>query len=307
MNILLAFDGSVEAEAAGAWLGELAFGENSLEVLTVVHHHLHHSGLGSGETPVLAGSKDKALWKSTKSIADQLAPSFGEVRTCLRTGEVAEEILDESRCSGTELIVLGHRQRPILAEKLPASVTRRVLERAPCSVLLVRPGSPAPRRVLLAYDGSPAARAALQSLLRLPLGDHVQIEVISSAEPVPPPIAMADPTGMTYMTPAVIEAMEAEMDERGDAAARLAADAVRQLDRTGWDVSSITPSGNPACEILEAAKTSGADMIVLGGHQSGGPMGGLPKNTAAAVIHQAPCAVLVGGVNNLAPRRPGWS
>lgn len=304
MNILLAFDGSVEAQAAGAWLGELAFGENSLEVLTVVHHRLPHKDSVNGESPLLVGPVEKALWKSTKTMADRLAPRFGEIGTCLRAGDVIEEILDEARCSGAELIVLGHRHRPLLAEKLPGSVTRGVLERAPCSVMLVPCGSTAPRRVLLAYDGSLPARAALQSLVRLPLGNRLHVEVITTAEPVPPPVTMADPNGMTYMTPAVIEAIEAEMDQRGDAAAKLAADAARQLDRTSWEVSGITPSGDPACEILEAAKTSGADLIVLGGHQSGGPMEGPPSNTAAAVIHQASCAVLVGRVNNSAPRHP---
>lgn len=72
-------------------------------------------------------------------LSDRLASEGGPAITCeVRGGEAATEIVASARDHRIDLIVIGHRGQSRLAQVLLGSVARRVVETAPCPVLIVR-------------------------------------------------------------------------------------------------------------------------------------------------------------------------
>ncbi len=65
----------------------------------------------------------------------------------------------------------------------------------------------------------------------------------------------------------------------------------RIMKRLG--VLEFTEVGNPASEIVKAAKDWPADLIVIGSHGRGGLTRALMGSVAEGVMRQAPCPVLV--------------
>ena len=59
-----------------------------------------------------------------------------DVETEVTEGIPACEIADVARRVGAEMIVIGHRQRSLLRRCMETSVAKRVLDRAPCMVLV---------------------------------------------------------------------------------------------------------------------------------------------------------------------------
>ncbi len=63
--------------------------------------------------------------------------------------------------------------------------------------------------------------------------------------------------------------------------------------RLAPDGETFSPEGHPGEEIVGAAKTWGADLIVIGSHGRGGLGRVLLGSVAEAVMRHAPCPVLV--------------
>lgn len=66
------------------------------------------------------------------------------VETEIRHGDPFEEIVARAREFGADLIVMGHVGRRVRARVLLGSVAERVLEFAPCPVMVVKHAPPAP-------------------------------------------------------------------------------------------------------------------------------------------------------------------
>jgi nucleotide-binding universal stress UspA family protein len=72
-----------------------------------------------------------------RSLGDQLTGQGAVTTTCdVRAGNAATEIVSSAEQHAVDLI--GHRDRNRLAQALIGSVARRVVDTAPCPVLIVR-------------------------------------------------------------------------------------------------------------------------------------------------------------------------
>jgi nucleotide-binding universal stress UspA family protein len=80
----------------------------------------------------------------------------GQVRHAM-IGKAAEEIIAEATEWGADLLILGPSRRGELAARLRGSVTLKVLQHAPCPVLVAAPVSEAD--VHRAAAAEPAAEA----------------------------------------------------------------------------------------------------------------------------------------------------
>jgi nucleotide-binding universal stress UspA family protein len=140
-TILLATDGSEEAQLAAATAADLAQKTNSeLHVLTV------GADLPLYELPehpaefedVLSENRREAkerLEQQTKSIEE----SGGTVKeTHLREGRAAEEIVEVAEEIGAGLIVMGSRGHGRIRRALLGSVSEAVVRHAHCPVTIVR-------------------------------------------------------------------------------------------------------------------------------------------------------------------------
>jgi nucleotide-binding universal stress UspA family protein len=68
---------------------------------------------------------------------------------------------------------------------------------------------------------------------------------------------------------------------------------IRTLDRPGIEIAGAVRTGRPASTIVEFARESGCDLIVIGSHGRTGAARLVMGSVAEHVVRTAPCPVLV--------------
>jgi nucleotide-binding universal stress UspA family protein len=140
-KILLATDGSVEAQLAAATAADLAQKTNSdLHVLTVgpdlpLYELPEHPAEFEDVLRQTRREAKELLEQQTKRIEE----SGGTVKeTHLREGRADEEIVEVAEEIGAGLIVMGSRGQGRLRRALLGSVSEAVVRHAHCPVTIVR-------------------------------------------------------------------------------------------------------------------------------------------------------------------------
>lgn len=132
-RIVVGFDGSETAmRALGRAADEIDPG-GTLTLLTV-EPTAHSSGVLSED--LLSASPDAA------ALAEEARLSLGTrdditVEAIVRKGDPAAIMLEAARDARADLIVIGRRGRDFAARALLGSVAERVVNQAPCDVLVV--------------------------------------------------------------------------------------------------------------------------------------------------------------------------
>lgn len=137
--------------------------------------------------------------------------------------------------------------------------------------------TPRKRRILVCYDGSPESERALDRVAEVASAVSSQVTVVSVAEPIyrnPPYTGYADPA-------------EEETHRR------LLAEATRKLASRGIACETVEPAREPVDAIVEAARETGADLIVVGSRHRGVARSLLFGSVSGELFVEAPCDVLV--------------
>jgi nucleotide-binding universal stress UspA family protein len=219
-----------------------------------------------------------------RSSADQLEPYLAQIH---------EDIC--SRCSHQEVSgycsLRSHGECPLFRNARPIiEAIARVLNEPPASEQrhsVPKVGSdPSTQkenvmyhRILIAVDrGQPAEYAAKvgMDLARKLRADVALLTVLPSTSAIIPNV----------------EAAEADAEDRRRAASQLLARCRGHLPGD-VKVDDMVFEGRPADEILSAARTWHADLVVVGTHNRHGLSRFLLGSTAEAVVRHAPCPVLV--------------
>jgi nucleotide-binding universal stress UspA family protein len=131
-------------------------------------------------------------------------------------------------------------------------------------------------RILIAYDGSDASRRALERVTRF-MKEDADIAIVTVARPIyrdPPYSGYADPKDEEEQRQLLFAARE-------------------ELARAGITATGFAPIGDPAEEILAAAKAFEADAIVIGA-RSLGTVGRLVLGSVSTkVMHESDSDVLI--------------
>jgi nucleotide-binding universal stress UspA family protein len=130
-------------------------------------------------------------------------------------------------------------------------------------------------KILLAMDTSPASEAALEEVAGRPWPAGSSFEVVSVVEP-------------SHLWTASEVAQEAA---RG--AQEVVRKAVERLRSATWAAAGTALSGDPKTVILDRARSSAADFVVVGSHGVSALTRFLLGNVAANVLRYAPCSVEV--------------
>ncbi|MBX3218951.1 MAG: universal stress protein [Labilithrix sp.] len=144
--------------------------------------------------------------------------------------------------------------------------------------------APPLRTVVVATDFSPGAMRALRRTQSLPLADGGEVVLVH----VPPSREVA---GQLLMDPR----------ERVTRQVRMLRRAFDRLGREDVRVRAETSTGEPSIKILDIAKESRADIIVVGRHGAANLRRFLLGSTAERVIHRSPVPVLVVGTRSRGP------
>lgn len=147
-KILVAVDGSATSKKAVAEAVALAKKfDAALTLISVVEveNDMAYTELGivisgeyAGVRETLTKIKEESAQKMLDAIVDSLDCTGVAVSKIVRIGSAHPEIVDTAREGEHDLIVMGHRGLNPVKRFFMGSVAKRVIEDAPCSVLIVK-------------------------------------------------------------------------------------------------------------------------------------------------------------------------
>ncbi|HXH97401.1 MAG TPA: universal stress protein [Gaiellaceae bacterium] len=137
-------------------------------------------------------------------------------------------------------------------------------------------------RILLATDGSPSAESATREAVELARATGWPLTIAT--------VWHLPVTGFAYEPLVVVPDVEEAVRESARDALGSAAETARAA---GVEPDTVLLDGVPADEICALAEARDATLIVIGSHGWGAVRRLLFGSVSAAVLHHAPCPVLV--------------
>ncbi len=174
-------------------------------------------------------------------------------------------------CADAALVAVGPRGHGLWKRLHLGSTTEWLVgSHRPLAPVVVVRSAKATQDVLLCTDGSAHSRAALESLLALPWLTTCRVVVLGVDDE-------------RNQTGAAVE----------EAAAELRAHGVEHVTEETAAALSHTADFDTRTVILTAIADRSPDLVALGARGNGGIRGLLVGSVTAAVVHHAPCSVLV--------------
>lgn len=137
-------------------------------------------------------------------------------------------------------------------------------------------------RILLAADGSPSSLAATREAVALAHATAWSLAIVT--------VWHLPVTGFGYEPLALVPDVSDEVRAQAQAALD---DACAIARAAGVEPQALLAEGAPDAEICAAAERTGATLIVIGSHGFGPVQRLLFGSVSTAVLHHAPCPVLV--------------
>jgi nucleotide-binding universal stress UspA family protein len=285
-QVVAASDGSATARAAIASAVDFPWPPDSRVRVVVARGR----AAASAEWPAAAwAALDPSFDRVAEEARKVLAARWPDAEAQVVDRPPADAILQAAR--GADAIVLGSRGHSLLGRFLMGSVSRAVVQRARCPVLVVKARQRPFVRFLVGLDGSENARRAVTFLTRLAPPRGGQVTVLRVVEPVRPPSLALMPGGVRATL-----AREARRltSERVAPARRDVERAAAELKQAGWSVRPLVRlAAPPLDEVLAASKKAGADCVVLGARGVGGVERLLLGSVALGTLSRARVPVLI--------------
>jgi nucleotide-binding universal stress UspA family protein len=158
------------------------------------------------------------------------------------------------------------------------------------------------KRVMLAFDGSPESRRAFDLALECASSARVEILALHMIEPLPQPLAMADPIGGLDPNPILAEVEAEDAAERAkekETFGRMLEQLAATAQSRGVRLTPVVEEGPLLDRICGLAGP--ADLIVVG-LKGRFARAGVGSSTKRLVTH-APCPVMVAGAESAFARR----
>lgn len=203
-------------------------------------------------------------------------------RACVREGDAAEELVRAARDLDAEMIVVGSRGRLELGAALLGSVSRQLMESAPCPVVVVPPDAALPAQpgdgsIVCGVEGGERDTALLRFANDLSQRLGTRLHAVHAFNPRPGPVGPA----------AVVPPLVPELSEA--AHARLE----KALADSGVDAHASVIALPPAVALERAAEELSAALVVLGAHGDGKLASVLRGSVCIRLAASGPCPVAV--------------
>ncbi len=278
MKILVGYDGSEHADEALRFARSLAAIEGA-EIHVV-------AALDYAPPPIAVDAYERAVHERFEEVFARAASVLDgapfEPRP-VRDSSPARALNDRAEHEGADLIVLGSTHHGPLGRVYPGSVAERLLNGAPCPVVVVprgySPDRPGLGLVGVGYDGSPESRAALAAAKRFAKSLDAELELIGVVRPLAPASPVVAAGGAAQVEAALRERLREALTE-----------AAEEID-CEFEVTTALLEGDPAAAL--AARGVELDLLVLGSRGYGPIRRALLGSVSAAVARTAPCPVLI--------------
>jgi len=290
MRVVLAIDGSAASNAARDLVASLSWPEATVIRVVAVVEPMSALlvGIVPYDQPHFEEREISASLESRLADAASLLSGPGRViETRLLRGRPASLIVEEATDVRAGLVVVGSRGLGPIRSMLLGSVSAEVVDHSPCPVLVARGSSIG--SILVAVDGSKSARQVVEHLADATYLVGHRLHVLSVG-PTPHDVRPYWPLDTTGPVAGSIDDLVTEEHRRSEIHAARAAES---LMKDGLDVRWSTSSGDPAHEIIEAARDFGCDLIVMGSRGLTGLDRLLTGSVARNVLLHAPTSVLI--------------
>ena len=226
---------------------------------------------------------EEAVSAAEASLARVASEHGGAETRVLRASSPAAGLYALAEQVHPEVLVVGSHRRGTVGRLFAGSVAERLLQGAPCPVVVAPRGfADAPskglRSVCVAFDGRPESWAALQHGARLAAASEARLRIVCATGPATP-----WPTAAPVL-PSVVEGQRAEAE-------RLVAQAVASVSRR-MDAEGLAVDADPV-HALEAEAEQGADLLVLGSRGYGPLHRVLTGSVSTPLVRSAACPVMV--------------
>jgi nucleotide-binding universal stress UspA family protein len=292
LTVLLATDGSRQAHAALALAAAFPWADTAR-----AHLVLARGGIPLGPWPAdvwvagISGAADQAVEREISTARRLVRHRWPDMTISAVNTPPIEAITKEAQRRRADVIVIGSRGLGFARRLMLGSVSRGVVRRTSCPVLVAKGRRRQVRRLVLAMDGSRNASRALGFLVsRLKPPAGARVKVIRVLEPVLPRTRALLPAPIRGAVMAAAANLNAE---RAREARRAVAWAAVLLKRAGWRARGIVREGVPLPELLQEAAASRADLVVVGARGTGGLARLLLGSVAEGVLDHSPVPVLL--------------
>lgn len=303
MRIVVATDGSACAEFGVDLVASIGWPDPT--TIIVVEAVAAGVAVFGGPWPPVPPVETEALDEAIRAEASQhldtaaatLAGPGRTIETAIATGRPADVVTTVAEERQSDLIVVGSRGHGVIESMLLGSVSAEIVDRSRVPVLVAR--SRSIDRVVLGWDGSDGAEQAASCLLDWGIFGESEIHVVSVAD-------LRLPTWMDVSTmgeEAAAAAFERAAEPSRQQHEQMAHEMSKRLTRVGLTSEAHRRDGDPSYELVRAAETFEADLIVVGTQGRTGLARLLLGSVARNVLHHAHCSVLVAHASS-EDRRP---
>ena len=286
MKILLATDGMRCSWPAEELVARIPWpADTAIEVMTVITEP-ELDGLSDEAREAMLTTARFGADAHLRSVARRISAAGRRADMMTSIGRPATVIIEEAERLGADLVVVGSRGRGTFATQLLGSVAAEVVDHAARPVLVARNAHM--ERVVLADDGSCDADHAASLVATWSIFQRSPVTVTSVA-PLAGVMVAAGPVRHDDATEHLATAIAASRA----VSERVAHDRTLQLARAGVHAREDPRVGDPAAQIVDAAREANADLIVMGSRGRTGLPRLLLGSVARNVLTHAPCSVLI--------------
>lgn len=266
MRLLIASGGSAHSEAA----------------LHLGVHILRRHNVGETPTVITVIKNEAEQPQATKILAHasetlSVGRQGSEVQLEIRVGQPVEEIIREAQAGHYDLVIVGERAGHRLVTRFFGSTAIRVMEQAPCPVLIAKGKIGPIRRILLCDSG--AESTSLLQRFTAQLAELAESEVDITVLHV-----MSQMSAGPGVRGQQLRADAAELIQEHAPEGELLAQDVQILTKADIHPSPKVRHGLVVNEILDEARSGDYDLVVIGAYRNEGWRHLLLDNLAHQII-----------------------
>lgn len=233
---------------------------------------------------------DRAFKKAAADARALLARRWPNAKVAVVDQSPADAVIDEARRVRARVIIVGSRGFGPARRLLLGSVSRAVVRRAACPVLVVNRRPHHVRRLVIGLDGSINARRAAQLVAELPPPPRNSVTLVTVLETISLPSHALLPAAVRGKVAGELAALKRELTVN---ARRELNEVAATLRNAGWRVRSILRTGVPLPTLVSAVKQTHGDVLVIGARGATGLARLLLGSVAEGALNHCPVPVLV--------------
>ena len=304
MKVLVAYDGSLHADAAIQDLKHAGLPENS-EILVVsiandAWPHPRHNDAKEGQFDNPWNDTMKQTAAVAENAANQvrrISPDW-TVHSEPLWGDPPEILLKTIDHWKPDLLVVGSHGRNTAGRLLLGSVSLKLVHCAPCSVRVTRlplEKDANPKRIVVAIDGSDHAKAAVQAVAerRWPVG--TEVTVISIFDSLVPSLGRYAPSleSNTFATEPAFRVIAEADDHLKSQLHETVQNCVGLLRNAGLNATGRVIEGQPLTQIAGETKLRHAGTVFVGARGLGALDRLMLGSVSSALVTNSHCTVEV--------------